>query len=70
MLGAAYRDYGLVFTVPDGGAINPRNLHRAFKRLLQIAELPDVRFHDLRHTHATMLLEQNVHPKVVSERRR
>ena len=70
MLGAAYRDYGLVFTVPDGGAINPRNLHRPFKRLLQIAELPDVRFHDLRHTHATMLLEQNVHPKVVSERRR
>ena len=68
MLGAAYRDHGLVFTVPDGGPINPRTLHSAFKRLLRIANLPDIRFHDLRHTHATMLLEQNVHPKVVSER--
>lgn len=68
MLGAAYRDHGLVFTVPDGGPINPRTLHSAFKRLLRIANLPDIRFHDLRHNHATMLLEQNVHPKVVSER--
>ena len=42
--------------------------NRALKRLLPIAQLPDVLFHDLRHTHATMLLEQNVHPKVVSER--
>ncbi|UTW70985.1 tyrosine-type recombinase/integrase [Anaerobacillus sp. HL2] len=32
------------------------------------AELPNSRFHDLRHTHATILLQKNVHPKVVSER--
>jgi integrase len=32
------------------------------------SDLPDIRFHDLRHSHATQLLRQNIHPKVVSER--
>ena len=36
--------------------------------MLRDAGLPDVRFHDLRHTSATLLLSANIHPKVVSER--
>jgi integrase len=36
--------------------------------MVQAAGVPNIRFHDLRHTHATLLLEQDVHPKIVSER--
>ena len=39
-----------------------------FKPLLKKAGLPDIRFHDLRHTSATLLLSAGVHPKVVQER--
>jgi integrase len=38
-----------------------------WKPLLRRAELPDIRFHDLRHTCATLLLTKGVHPKIVSE---
>ena len=41
--------------------------HRRWKPLLRRAGLPDVRFHDLRHTCATLLLTKGVHPKIVSE---
>ena len=40
---------------------------RRFKPLLELARLPQIRFHDLRHTCATLLLSENVNPKVVSE---
>ncbi len=43
------------------------NLLRLFKALLKRAALPPVRFHDLRHTAATLMLVQGVHPKVVQE---
>ncbi|WP_215115402.1 site-specific integrase [Exiguobacterium sp. s80] len=42
--------------------------HRAFNWLSELAGVPRIRIHDLRHTHATLLLEQGVHPKVVQER--
>ena len=42
-------------------------LHRSFKTLLGFAGLPDVRFHALRHTAATLMLEANVNPRVVQE---
>ncbi|HHY47383.1 MAG TPA: site-specific integrase [Firmicutes bacterium] len=58
--GPAYRDYNLVFTVPGGGPISPPNLLRQFKSLLRKAVLPDIRFHDLRHTHAPLFLAQGV----------
>jgi len=46
----------------------PDNLAgRDFKHFLEVAGLPDIRFHDLRHTAATMLLRQKVNVKVVSE---
>ncbi|UKS54912.1 tyrosine-type recombinase/integrase [Exiguobacterium acetylicum] len=43
-------------------------VHRSFNWLTELAGVPRIRIHDLRHTHATLLLEQGVHPKVVQER--
>jgi integrase len=43
-------------------------MRRAFHRLLEVSGTQRIRFHDLRHTHASLLLVRGVHPKVVSER--
>lgn len=60
---------GLVFTDTQGGAVRSQNMtRRSFKPLLKKAGLPEIRFHDLRHTHATLLLQQEVNPKLVQER--
>jgi integrase len=62
-LGHLYRDHGLVFTSGVGTLINPTNLRRrSYAPLLERAGLPQIRFHDLRHTCATLLLSRNVHP--------
>ena len=58
-----------VFCDSDGGLLRASNvLRRSFAPLLTKAELPHIRFHDLRHTAATLLLAAGVHPKVVQER--
>jgi integrase len=59
---------GLVFTTSTGRPISPRNLLHHFKKVIRQAGLPVIRFHDLRHTHATLLLAAGVHPKIVQER--
>lgn len=64
---ASWRESGLVFTTDIGTPISPRNLVRHFKSKLRQAGLPEIRFHDLRHTTASLLLEKNGHPKIVSE---
>lgn len=56
-----------VFCWPDGTYIRPDYAYKELKRLLDEHSLPSIRFHDLRHTFATMLLETGEHPKVVSE---
>jgi len=67
-LGDFYCDQGLVFTTERGTPINPSNLRqRSFVPLLKRAGLPHIRFHDLRHTCATLLLGKGVHPKFVQE---
>lgn len=67
-LAGLYEDQGLVFATNAGTPINPENLvKRSFKPLLKKAGLPEIRFHDLRHTCATLLLSRNVHPKIVQE---
>jgi len=58
----------LLFTTDSGKPINPRFLVKHFKADLANAGVPEIRFHDLRHTSATLLLSANVHPKVVQER--
>ncbi len=67
-LGPAYQDRGLVCAAPDGSYWPPDLLSKAFRALIVRTGLRLVRFHDLRHTHATQLLRQSVHPKVVAER--
>ena len=57
-----------VFARPDGAPTHPQLLSDGFKRLVQRSGLPRIRFHDLRHTHATLLLKAGVPIKVVSER--
>jgi integrase len=67
-LGDLYEDCGLVFATEKGTLVNPSNLRkRSFAPLLSKAQLPSIRFHDLRHTCATLLLARNVNPKIVSE---
>jgi len=63
-----YQDHGLVFASGVGTPLNPENLvKRSFKPLLKKAGLPEIRFHDLRHTCATLLLGRGVHQKFVQE---
>ena len=66
--GTAWQEKGLVVTRKDGFPVNPDSLSSAWRRLLRQHDLPPIRFHDLRHAHATLMLLQGVHPKVVSER--
>jgi integrase len=67
-LGDLYLDQGLVFTTGSGAPLNPSNIrNRNLRRLISKAGLPTIRFHDLRHTCATLLLSKNVHPKIVQE---
>ena len=66
--GAAWQDFGLVFTTQKGTPIEPRRLDSEFKRLLEKAELPNsIRLHDSRHFAASMLLAQGVHARTVME---
>jgi integrase len=67
MLGDGWVDRDLVFTTGHGTAIEPHNLFDHFKAALQKAGLPEIRFHDLRHSCASILLAQNVHPRVIME---
>src|SRR5207237_5980379 len=66
--GEAWTDTGAVFTQEDGTAVHPTTLSQTFDRRVARTKLPRIRFHDLRHTHATLLLSAGVHPKVVQER--
>ena len=65
-LGAVYRDNGLVITEPDGTPVNPDTFSARFRKLLKANDLPAVRFHGLRHTNATLLLENGANAKTVS----
>ncbi|TLS37776.1 tyrosine-type recombinase/integrase [Pseudalkalibacillus caeni] len=63
-----YAEYDLVVCNNLGNPIDPRNLLRHFDKMIKQSQLSKIRFHDLRHTHATILLKLGEHPKVVSER--
>ncbi len=65
--GDKWIDKNLVFCGLLGDFFNPNYLLRVFKKILEDAGLPRMRFHDLRHSAATILLSMNVHPKVVQE---
>jgi integrase len=61
-------DSGYVFAKEDGTAYHPDVVSRFFRQAVKRALLPEIRLHDLRHTHATLALRAGIHPKVVSER--
>ncbi len=67
-MGAGYEDGDLVFAEEDGSLLHPDRFTRRFARIMKAANLPPIRLHDLRHTHATLALAAGVHPKIVSER--
>jgi integrase len=67
-LAGLHADHGLIFASRTGTPVIPEHLvKRSFKPLLKKAGLPEIRFHDLRHTCATLLLGRAVHPKIVQE---
>lgn len=66
--GEAYVDHDLVFCRENGEPLDPNRFSEVFTAAVKQAGLPAIRFHDLRHTHATHMLAAGVHPKVVQER--
>ena len=67
-LGRERADDDYVFCTSTGGPVHPDRLTQIFGRLVGTAPVPRLRLHDLRHTHATLLLKAGVPIKVVSER--
>ena len=65
--GEFWQDYDYVFCTLAGTHLGPNHVVEEFKKLLTRAGLPDIRFHDLRHSAATLLLSLGIHPKVVQE---
>jgi integrase len=65
--GSQWQDTALVFTTPTGGPLGDWHVRRRFYKILAGAGLRRQRFHDLRHACASLLLAQNVHPRVVME---
>lgn len=68
LFGAGYTDEGLVFCREDGVPLHPDRVTQLFRRHSAAAGLPWIKVHGLRHTHATLMLQAGVHPKVVQER--
>ncbi len=66
--GEKWHERGIVFSNKYGGFFDPDRLLLIFDKVLREAGLPHMRFHDLRHSAATILLTSGVHPKVVQER--
>lgn len=68
MLGQEYQNSDMVCTYPNGKLFYPKRFSAKFHELLEKNNLPIVRFHDLRHSHASLLVKLGIQPKVISER--
>lgn len=66
--GDKYLNEDLVVCSDYGNFVHPNNLYRAFKSISKKLDLLSIRLHDLRHTHATLLLKEEVNIKVIQER--
>ena len=65
--GVFWEEHDYVFCTLVGTHLRPSYVVDEFKKLLKKANLPDIRFHDIRHSAATLLLSLGIHPKVVQE---
>jgi integrase len=68
MAGKTLTDDDCVFSHTDGAPLRPDTITHCWSKLLRNTGLKHIRLHDLRHTHASLLLKQGVHPKIVQER--
>lgn len=68
LAGTRWQDNGLVFPSEIGTPLEERNVLRRFQNICKANELPKLRMYDLRHTHASLLIHEGVHPKRISER--
>jgi len=68
LLERSLTDNDFVFSHTDGTPLDPSTVSHAFNKIIRKAGLPNIRLHDLRHTHASLLLQAGVHPKVAQER--
>jgi len=68
MLGVSLNDNDLIFSRLDGAPLRPNTVTHAWKVLAARAGLNVIRFHDARHTHASLMLKAGTHPKIVQER--
>ncbi|MCM3761833.1 site-specific integrase [Alkalihalobacillus oceani] len=66
--GGSFNPLGLLLPSQTGTPTTPRNLMRAFQNLKEKAAVKSITFHELRHTHATILLKNGANPKAVAER--
>lgn len=62
------KDSDLMFSHYDGTPLRPGSVSHAWSKMVRKSGLPVIRLHDARHTHASILLKQGVHPKMVQER--
>lgn len=68
MIGKDYDNQGFVVATKTGTFVLSSNISRAFRLIRDKLDIKQIRFHDLRHTHASLLFKQKEHPKVVQER--
>jgi len=68
MLGIPLTDGDLVFSTLEGKPLRPNTITRAWVMLAARAGIKMIRLHDARHTHASLMLKQGIHPKIVQER--
>jgi integrase len=68
MLGMSINNDDLVFCHIDGKPLLPNTITHAWIRLVRLIGLKPIRLHDARHTHASLMLKQGAHPKIVQER--
>jgi integrase len=68
MLGIVLADDDLIFSTLEGKPLCPNTITRAWVMLAARAGVKVIRLHDARHTHASIMLKQGIHPKIVQER--
>ncbi|MER1987374.1 MAG: tyrosine-type recombinase/integrase [Solibacillus sp.] len=68
LVGELYEDNDLVICTNTGTLQDPRNVVRVMKRLVKSTKVPNIRFHDIRHTHASILISEGVDIVKISRR--